>query len=53
MRLSKAAQRELWHMRKQVRENPDEEAEPTPQFDRLPQEEKEYIIDQYYRIGGK
>jgi hypothetical protein len=53
MRLSKAAQEELEHMRRQVRDNPYDEAEPTARFDRLPQDEKDYINDEYDRIGGK
>ncbi len=53
MRLSMSAQQELEYMRQQVRDNPEDEAEPSGRWDWLPQSEKDYIVDTYYEMGGK
>jgi hypothetical protein len=52
-KLSRAGREELENMRRQVRENPNDEAEPTARYDTLPQDEKKFLIDEYERIGGR
>ena len=53
MHLSEAAKAELEHMYEQVRSYPDDEAEPTGRFDKLPENERHYIMEEYKRIGGR
>lgn len=52
-KLSKNGKAELEHMRRQVRDNPDDEAEPTARLDNLPMWERDFIKEEYDRIGGK
>jgi hypothetical protein len=40
-------------MRDEIRENPDDEAEPTSRFDRITLEERRILMDLYSELGGK
>lgn len=51
--LSATAKAELEHMRREIRDYPHDESTPTDRFDRIPQCEREILMDLYTELGGK